>query len=213
MNAKLGRGDVSENCSPTFAAATAAASGMNRRIIEKAAARGEAITPEKLQKIVGTSLDKGVELDALAKMPIGQRADLIDAAASGETVSARDLLEAKPPISTASRNESPGQRSWPPAYDAQLRTLEEAWNAASDPVRTAFAFEVLGLGTAAALSLPKQTRRFEAAPGHTSDHSENNIAEPQLTHDGVMHGQQLVRIDHVQVHDRGQAIVGAVSHS
>jgi hypothetical protein len=85
MNAKLGRGDVSEQCSLTFAAATAAASGM--------AARGEAITPEKLQKIVGTSLDKAVELDALAKMPVPQRDQLIEAAASGETVTARDSLK------------------------------------------------------------------------------------------------------------------------
>jgi ParB family chromosome partitioning protein len=176
MNAKLGRGDVSEKCSPTFAVATAAASGMNRRTIEKAAARGEAITPEKLQKIAGTSLDKGGELDALAKMPIGQRDEVIAAAAGGEIVSARDLLKEKTPVATASQNESPPQRSWPPTYDAQLRSLEEAWNAASDPVRVAFGFEVLGLRTAAALSLPKQARRYEAAPDQTSDHGENSTA-------------------------------------
>ena len=86
---------MSEHSSPTFAAAIAAASGMNRRTVEKAAARGEDIPPEKLQKIVGTSLDKACELDALAKMPMPQRDQLIEAAASGEMVTARDSLKGK----------------------------------------------------------------------------------------------------------------------
>src|SRR5262249_12684192 len=47
--------------------ATAAASGKTRRSIERAAARGEAIDPENLMTLVGTSLDKGAEMDALAR--------------------------------------------------------------------------------------------------------------------------------------------------
>ena len=37
-----------------------------------------------LKKVVGTSLDKGSELDALAKLPEAEREDLADRAASGE---------------------------------------------------------------------------------------------------------------------------------
>ena len=37
----------------------------------------------------GTSLDKGVELDALAKMPASERASVINRAVAGERVSAR----------------------------------------------------------------------------------------------------------------------------
>jgi hypothetical protein len=182
MNAKLGRGDVSEKSSPTFAAATAAASQMNRRTIEKAAARGDAIKPENLQKIAGTALDKGVELDALSKLPISERERLIDAAASGEIVSARELLKGKNPARTPSQNETPAQRSWSPTCDAQLRTLEEAWNGSCDAVRVAFGFEVLCLGTAA-YSLPKQTHRSEATP--QDDHAEDTnlpaaLAQPPI---------------------------------
>lgn len=149
MNAKLGRGDVADKSSPTFAVATAAASGMNSRTIERAAARGEAITPEKLEKIAGTSLDKGVELDALAKMPVEKRDELIDAAARGERVSARAsaALEASPKPSVPD----------PSDCDAQLDRLEAAWDAACNSVRVAFGFEVLGLRDAA-YSLPKQTK-------------------------------------------------------
>jgi hypothetical protein len=64
MNKALGRGaDVSDNLS--FTISTAAATGKDRRTVERAAARGEALGDD-LGAVTGTSLDKGVELDALA---------------------------------------------------------------------------------------------------------------------------------------------------
>jgi ParB/RepB/Spo0J family partition protein len=42
-----------------------------------------------LNKVVGTSLDKGTELDALLNLPVAQREALANRAASGEVVSAR----------------------------------------------------------------------------------------------------------------------------
>jgi ParB family transcriptional regulator, chromosome partitioning protein len=42
-----------------------------------------------LSKVVGTTLDKGPELDALTKLPEAERQDLANRAASGEAVSAR----------------------------------------------------------------------------------------------------------------------------
>jgi hypothetical protein len=54
---------ASDNLS--FAESTADATGKDRRSVERAAARGEALG-EDLHSVAGTSLDKGVELDALA---------------------------------------------------------------------------------------------------------------------------------------------------
>ena len=58
--------DANENSA--FASATSDAIGKSRRSVEIAAARGEALGDD-LGAVTGTSLDKGVELDALAKLP------------------------------------------------------------------------------------------------------------------------------------------------
>ena len=71
-----------------FASDTAAASGESKRAINQHLARAEAIGDD-LERVTGTSLDKGVELDALAKLPEPERKELIDRAEAGETVSAR----------------------------------------------------------------------------------------------------------------------------
>jgi hypothetical protein len=60
------RENQSDNLS--FCSATAEATGKDRRSVERAAARGEALGDD-LGAVTGTSLDKGVELDALAKLP------------------------------------------------------------------------------------------------------------------------------------------------
>jgi ParB family transcriptional regulator, chromosome partitioning protein len=63
MNKAIGR-DVTDNLSATFASATADARGKDERTIRRAAARGEALGDD-LGAVTGTSLDKGMELDAL----------------------------------------------------------------------------------------------------------------------------------------------------
>lgn len=77
-----GRGNTS------FAAETEAVSGESKRRINEHLARAEAIGDD-LERVTGTSLDKGVELDALKAMPEPERKELIDRAAAGEKVSAR----------------------------------------------------------------------------------------------------------------------------
>jgi ParB family transcriptional regulator, chromosome partitioning protein len=149
MNAKLGRGDVGEKLSPTFAEATTAISGKNRRSVELAAARGQAIKAENLDKIAGTSLDKGVELDALAKMPAVERDELIDRAAKGEKVSARAALKAGELSTPQEANASVPPGIFPQDEEIQFRALEAAWNAATNLVRTRFGVQVLRLGSAA----------------------------------------------------------------
>lgn len=71
-----------------FAASTAAVSGESKRSINQHLARADALGDD-LERIAGTSLDKGVEMDALKAMPEPERKELIDRAAAGEKVSAR----------------------------------------------------------------------------------------------------------------------------
>jgi ParB family transcriptional regulator, chromosome partitioning protein len=75
-----------EDSSPPerFTAATAKAVGKSEQSIQRAASRGENIDAETLNAVVGTSLDKGVELDALAKMTPEERKPLVEAAKAGE---------------------------------------------------------------------------------------------------------------------------------
>jgi hypothetical protein len=68
MNRAIGN-DVSANSAPTFTDATVAATGLSKRTIETAVARAEALGDDAL-KISGTSLDKGVERDALASLTL-----------------------------------------------------------------------------------------------------------------------------------------------
>ncbi len=79
----------------SFVQETASASGKTDRAIRMAAARGRDLGDD-IQRIVGTSLDKGVEMDALAKLPEKERENLISRAEAGEKVSARPAPENKP---------------------------------------------------------------------------------------------------------------------
>ncbi|HEX7587904.1 MAG TPA: ParB N-terminal domain-containing protein [Anaerolineae bacterium] len=64
-----------------FVAATAKATGKSERTVHRATARGRALGESALSHVKGTSLDKGVELDALVKLLERAR---IERAASGE---------------------------------------------------------------------------------------------------------------------------------
>jgi N6-adenosine-specific RNA methylase IME4 len=91
MNGKLGRGrQVGDDVAvERFTQATAEVTGVGERTIQREAARGEKLGEEVLRKVVGTSLDKGEELDALAKLSEKKRDELVDRAASGLTVTAK----------------------------------------------------------------------------------------------------------------------------
>lgn len=64
-NKAQGKGHVSEISA--FTSDTATKTNVSRRTVEMEAARGDALSDD-IQAIVGTSLDSGVELDALAKL-------------------------------------------------------------------------------------------------------------------------------------------------
>lgn len=101
-----------------FAADTAAKVGVSKREINQALARAKALGDD-IKEVQGTSLDKGVELDALAKMKPEERAPIIKAAQAGEKVTAR--------------NEEPTDRT----------RLVRAWHAASEETQIWFRKEIL----------------------------------------------------------------------
>lgn len=74
-----------------FTADTAQKTGVSERKIQRDASRGEKI--KNIAKVVGTSLDKGEELDALAKLPKAKQDELINRAADGEKVSAKPAVK------------------------------------------------------------------------------------------------------------------------
>jgi N6-adenosine-specific RNA methylase IME4/ParB-like chromosome segregation protein Spo0J len=87
-----GRGKKNESqnairLDPAFVDDAAAKTGKHRATVARAAARGENIV--NIADCIGTSLDKGDELDALAKLPEQRQATIIARAVAGERVSAK----------------------------------------------------------------------------------------------------------------------------
>lgn len=70
-----------------FTAETAAKTGKSERAVQRDATRADRLGAD-LDRIAGTTLDKGAELDALAAMPAPARQAIIERAAGGENVSA-----------------------------------------------------------------------------------------------------------------------------
>lgn len=84
------RGRAGEGRPVEFAADTASKTGENKRDVNRHVARAEALGPD-IHAVIGTSLDKGVELDALKTIPAEDRKELIERAKAGEQVSAREF--------------------------------------------------------------------------------------------------------------------------
>lgn len=87
-NAKQGKGNANANSAlASFTKDTATKTGQSVRKIQVDAQRGRSIP--NISEVVGTSLDKGDELDALAKLPIEKQDEVIAKAKAGEKVSAK----------------------------------------------------------------------------------------------------------------------------
>jgi N6-adenosine-specific RNA methylase IME4 len=76
-----------------YARATAKKSGKASRTVARDVARAEAIDPKALADLNGTCLDKGDQLDALAKMPKPEQRKLAKRAKAGEKVSAKTKVK------------------------------------------------------------------------------------------------------------------------
>ena len=72
-----------------FTKSTAEATGKSERAVQRDAQRGEAVGADTLQRVVGTALDKGEEIDALVKLSPEKREQVIAKAEAGEKVSAK----------------------------------------------------------------------------------------------------------------------------
>jgi ParB family chromosome partitioning protein len=131
---KAGGGKVKTKAAKlaTFVAATATSTGKAKRSIERDATRGKRLGDD-LPRVVGTSLDKGAELDALAAMPQAERERLIQQAEAGEAVSAAH------PAHPREKGEGYGAlvRALESFADAEER-LRVAWRGASEQARASF---------------------------------------------------------------------------
>lgn len=87
--------EVTAKSAATFVAETAASTGMAERTVREHVARAK-LGDGTLDAIAGTSLDSGVEMDALARMSPDARAPIIAKARAGEKVSARAVNRAEP---------------------------------------------------------------------------------------------------------------------
>lgn len=76
-----------ESDTPTFVDDTAKKTGRSKRDVKRDSTRARSVPA--LDKVVGTSLDKGEEIDALAKLSPEKQSELINRAADGEKVSAK----------------------------------------------------------------------------------------------------------------------------
>lgn len=72
-----------------FAQDTADKTGAVKQVINRKVRRAEKIDPQALNDLKGTSLDKGVELDALATRPAQEQRELAAKAKTGAIVTAR----------------------------------------------------------------------------------------------------------------------------
>jgi hypothetical protein len=86
-NKKMGKAnDATDNLSDAFTTDVAKRTGQTARNVRRKVARSTNVAV--LHEIVGTSLDKGREIDALAKLPEAEQRSLAEAASRGENVSA-----------------------------------------------------------------------------------------------------------------------------
>lgn len=139
-------GEVTAKFAATsFAAQTARTTGRAERTVRLDAARGEALGPS-IKRIVNTSLDKGIELDALAKLPTEERENLMARAERGERVSAQSKSVKKTP---APLSDAETEEQW-------LAAIMRIWNRGSQEWRERFL---------TAVDQPVMDRRRDHAPG------------------------------------------------
>lgn len=114
-----------------FAAELASVTGIDKSGINKKLKQARELGQD-IHRIVGTSLDKGVEMDALLKLPSDQRAELIERAAVGEQVSARPTKEkAKTALEAMAVIEAPAQDR----KAMQRQRFWDMWASLDDDVR------------------------------------------------------------------------------
>jgi ParB-like chromosome segregation protein Spo0J len=148
-----------ESQNESFVRDTATKTGKGRSTVARDVTRSNKV--KVLDQIVGTSLDKGNEIDALAKLPEHEQRDLAARAKSGEKVSGK--MRAKSPAKP--KSEAPAREDLGPIAVAssltetqtvenepeELGALLRAWDRASEAARQKFLVRV-GLQRIGAMS-------------------------------------------------------------
>jgi hypothetical protein len=123
---KAGGGKAKGANLASFVGATSKATGQSKRTVKRDATRAKKVVV--IDQIVGTSLDSGAELDALAKLPEAEQQQLADRAKAGEGVSARTKAERADPALVTKQ----------PKND-MLAMLQATWDATPPAMRQQFA--------------------------------------------------------------------------
>jgi ParB/RepB/Spo0J family partition protein len=90
-----------EPSTPAYTKDAAKKTGKSKATIKRAVARGKAIDTQALDDVKGTCLDTGIELDALAKLPVSEQRKLAARAKAGETVTAVPAVAKPKPVASA----------------------------------------------------------------------------------------------------------------
>lgn len=111
---------------PSFSAATAAATGSSERAVRRDAERGEKVIPEVISMIAGTKLDTGTYLDRIKNLSPNDQVT-----AAKRDLSALRNGEKKP-------KPTPEPKNFFDVHEAQVSALMTAWNKASKEAREDF---------------------------------------------------------------------------
>ena len=128
-NAKGAKSQNETEQADAFIDDTAKKTGKGRSTIARKAARAKVVV---LPEIIGTSLDKGAEIDALAKLPVEKQRSLAEAAKRGEQVSAISALSACDPEAPKTSDGTGKEAARAPTLDPR------AWSMATAQERQAF---------------------------------------------------------------------------
>ncbi len=109
----------------SFVKDTVKKTGRSKAAVERDARRGEKLEADILDRVQGTSLDKGVELDALIDMKPEAREVLISQAIAGKDVSAVEESEKAKPTPTPGFSKL--EKAW--------LSFRKAWKSASEAAR------------------------------------------------------------------------------
>lgn len=109
--------------------------GQSRKAIERAAKRADSILPETLDAIKGTELDKGVNLDKLAKLDADTQKNVGDLLRKGNLIAARVTLS----TTATPKDGGPAfNRSMTNIVKCELNRLTKAWNGTCDETQARF---------------------------------------------------------------------------
>jgi hypothetical protein len=139
----------------------------------KDARRAEILGTYNMSRLAGTSLDKGVELDALCEMPEDERYALIDRATAGEKVSAKAVLAAK---KSAAAKSAPKKRTTERATEAE-DDKDSASHHASDALRSPGR---IGNGGLMATVRPPDVAQIALSNGAAFVSDDNDQVNPHL---------------------------------